>query len=399
MMRVLLVAIVLAFSPSAWAQPFNQFVEGLPSASVLGGADLLYVLQGGISKNTTAAALAASFPSLSFANPTASIGLVPINGSASTAMRSDAAPAINTAITPTWSGLHTFGAGLVASNVSGGLPWVQAFSYAAGSTGSKILSVRGTALVPNTDGVATGIFQSTVNFADVAPALYASTIKQGLNGAMTLAYGIAVWGEAVDAAGGGSISGGRFNANCVGGTGGNCTGATNVGLCSVSFAYCIGAENQAWNLVADATISFNPLTFSTGVLSSCASASGAGKKCDGGFIINPEGTLPVIYGLLAPSGTIDSTGSVVASLGTSAHGINFNTANCTTDCWLGPSGTSLIDASGNITSSAVVRANTGFNTNGVAGLASKVCTINTANAATGVTITISGGIITGTTTC
>lgn len=34
-----------------------------------------------------------------------------------------------------------------------------------------------------------------------------------------------------------------------------------------------------------------------------------------------------------------------------------------------------------------------------AGLASKTCTINTANAATGITITIKGGVITGTTTC
>ena len=215
MIRIVLIALTVMLSPAAWAQPFNQFVGGLPSANPLGGADLLYVVQGGISKNTTAAALAASFPSLSLANPTASIGLVPINGSASTAMRSDAAPAINTAITPTWSGLHTFSAGLVASNVSGGLPWVQAFSYAAGSAGSKILSVRGTTLAPNTDGVATGIFQSVANFAGITPALYASTIKQSSN---TNAYGIPVWGEAVDGVGGGSISGGRFNSNCIGGT-------------------------------------------------------------------------------------------------------------------------------------------------------------------------------------
>lgn len=121
MIRIVLIALTIVLSPAAWAQPFNQFVGGLPSANPLGGADLLYVVQGGISKNVTAAALAASFPSLSLANPTASIGLVPINGSASTAMRSDAAPAINTAIIPTWSGLHTFGAGLLApGTVSGG---------------------------------------------------------------------------------------------------------------------------------------------------------------------------------------------------------------------------------------------------------------------------------------
>lgn len=46
-----------------------------------------------------------------FANPTAQIGLTAVNGSAATAMRSDAAPALSQAITPTWSGLHTFSAG------------------------------------------------------------------------------------------------------------------------------------------------------------------------------------------------------------------------------------------------------------------------------------------------
>lgn len=40
------------------------------------------------------------------ANPTASIGLTSVNGSASTFMRSDAAPAINQNITPTWTAKH-----------------------------------------------------------------------------------------------------------------------------------------------------------------------------------------------------------------------------------------------------------------------------------------------------
>lgn len=47
-----------------------------------------------------------------FANPTASIGLSAVNGSATTAMRSDAAPALSQAIVPTWTGLHTFSGGL-----------------------------------------------------------------------------------------------------------------------------------------------------------------------------------------------------------------------------------------------------------------------------------------------
>jgi len=49
----------------------------------------------------------------SVANPTGTIGLSAINGTATTAMRSDAAPPLSTAITPTWTGLHTF-AGVTA---------------------------------------------------------------------------------------------------------------------------------------------------------------------------------------------------------------------------------------------------------------------------------------------
>jgi hypothetical protein len=43
-----------------------------------------------------------------FANPTGTIGLAAVNGVATTAMRSDAAPALSQAIVPTWTGQHTF---------------------------------------------------------------------------------------------------------------------------------------------------------------------------------------------------------------------------------------------------------------------------------------------------
>lgn len=55
-----------------------------------------------------AARLPSSFSGL--ANPTASLGLTAINGVATTAMRSDAAPALNQAIAPSWSGRHVFAA-------------------------------------------------------------------------------------------------------------------------------------------------------------------------------------------------------------------------------------------------------------------------------------------------
>ncbi len=42
------------------------------------------------------------------ANPTASVGLTAVNGSAGTFMRSDAAPPLDVTITPTWTGAHTW---------------------------------------------------------------------------------------------------------------------------------------------------------------------------------------------------------------------------------------------------------------------------------------------------
>lgn len=44
----------------------------------------------------------------SLANPSATIGLAANNGIALTAMRSDATPALSQAISPTWTGTHTF---------------------------------------------------------------------------------------------------------------------------------------------------------------------------------------------------------------------------------------------------------------------------------------------------
>lgn len=65
------------------------------------GVTIVYV---GITSavNTSAPALGAA----AFANPTGTIGLAAVNGSATTAMRSDAAPPLSQTITPTWLGTH-----------------------------------------------------------------------------------------------------------------------------------------------------------------------------------------------------------------------------------------------------------------------------------------------------
>ncbi len=60
--------------------------------------------------NTIAAAdLPGSFNG--FANPSASVGLTAVNGSAATALRSDGAPALDQGIAPTWTGQHLWSSG------------------------------------------------------------------------------------------------------------------------------------------------------------------------------------------------------------------------------------------------------------------------------------------------
>lgn len=64
-----------------------------------------------------------------FANPTASLGLAAINGAATTAMRSDAAPALSQGIAPTWTAQHIFSlsgatnAAILLSSVQPQLDW------------------------------------------------------------------------------------------------------------------------------------------------------------------------------------------------------------------------------------------------------------------------------------
>lgn len=60
-------------------------------------------------------------PSSLTANPTALVGLTAVNGSASTFMRSDAAPRLDQAIIPTWTGLHTFNVNPLVSNTAPGI--------------------------------------------------------------------------------------------------------------------------------------------------------------------------------------------------------------------------------------------------------------------------------------
>lgn len=90
-------------------------------------------------------------PAVSFANPTASVGLTAVNGVLGTAMRSDAAPALSQAIIPTWTGLHTFSNGVRANTVAIG----------GATIGTDVLAATGTATISST--VTGGTFVPTLN--------------------------------------------------------------------------------------------------------------------------------------------------------------------------------------------------------------------------------------------
>lgn len=78
------------------------------------------------------------------ANPSASVGLTAVNGSATTYMRSDGAPALSQAIAPTWTGLHTFspssGAAIAVTQVSGSIAQIitQVGTTVSGTPGLQI---------------------------------------------------------------------------------------------------------------------------------------------------------------------------------------------------------------------------------------------------------------------
>lgn len=127
------------------------------NAQVSGTSRFIVDHLGNITGNTLT--LISGTTTTSGGTPSALVGLSAITGSASTFLRSDAAPAINQAITPTWTGLHTWNNSITASTGTGVgqsfTPTISpsaigdtlvaldvAPSYGTGFTGSNNLAVR-----------------------------------------------------------------------------------------------------------------------------------------------------------------------------------------------------------------------------------------------------------------
>lgn len=149
-----------ATQATALLNTFTSVLQGLVPASGGGTSNFLRA------DGTWAAA------GTSFANPTASVGLTAVNGSASTAMRSDAAPAIDQTIVPTWTGIHTHSITLAANTSGDG---VVLSNPTAATSGNQSYSPRLKLLGRgwNSSGSASQVAQVTT---EVIPLQTAGTI-------------------------------------------------------------------------------------------------------------------------------------------------------------------------------------------------------------------------------
>jgi hypothetical protein len=107
-----------------------------------------------------AAAIATKLDNSQAANPTGTIGLSAVNGSASTYMRSDGAPALSQTIVPTWTAQHTFS--------KSGNAATSAIQIAASSVGLGFRNTSGAADSKQWDFAATGtdLLGRIINDAD-----------------------------------------------------------------------------------------------------------------------------------------------------------------------------------------------------------------------------------------
>lgn len=113
-------SILITNTPSTLTTDYDVLVRDentgkVGIATISGGADST-IFSTNYRRDTAIANVRSQLPLA--ANPSASIGLTAVNGSATTFMRSDAAPALSQAIAPTWTGLHTFTNSLSASSGS-----------------------------------------------------------------------------------------------------------------------------------------------------------------------------------------------------------------------------------------------------------------------------------------
>lgn len=146
------------------------------------------------------------------ANPTASVGLSAVNGSAPTFMRSDAAPALSQAITPTWTGQHLWNApaneyaiGIASGSITSG---TLGFGLNVAGTVNDASTIKGAAFYANvtcTSCGASSMLEVDVGGSDVfdinslGQGTFAGTVRTQTNLEFAYAGGNACLSDSVSA--------------------------------------------------------------------------------------------------------------------------------------------------------------------------------------------------------
>lgn len=140
------------------------------------------------------------------ANPSASVGLTVVNGTANTFLRSDGAPALSVSITPVWTALHEFsGAGVSSTQIR---------SPSSTITGINFTNATGTSLAINSEAFTDFTGTSLVNTAGVLTLGLNANSNQtcsGTNKVSALSATGTITCTADETGAGGSESGWRYN--------------------------------------------------------------------------------------------------------------------------------------------------------------------------------------------
>ena len=86
------------------------------------------------------------------ANPTALVGLTAINGTASSFIRSDGAPALDQSITPVWTGAHEFDGGVDFEQIASNVNSFQ-INAKTGTPGVPLINITGSTTTGNSNGI------------------------------------------------------------------------------------------------------------------------------------------------------------------------------------------------------------------------------------------------------
>ena len=254
-------------------------------------------------------------------NPTATVGTTAVNGSATTYMRSDAAPAINQGITPTWTSNHTFQLNSLGSTIALSNAAVLAVNNTSATSGnqqySPLIGVQGN-------------FYNTTAFASQPIAmLFGLTPIQGTAGTANLVLYTSVNGGTPTASGfqvsqGGAVLGGTFSATAggIGSTSSDGISITNATAATGSLAQWSRRFRQSgfyWNgsasTQAEVTQELQTTTSSgaTWVLSGRTGGSGS---------FNPYFGVSMLNGLWSLNGT-NGTANQIPQVNSGATGMQW----------------------------------------------------------------------------